>query len=68
MIEGDGYKKAFCNGANNMCASVTLAETYANSLEQNVDSGLLLLKIERQLVLMQEMLFTKLMHLLHLSI
>ena len=39
MIEGDDYKKAFCNGANNMCASVTL---YANSLEQNVDSGLLL--------------------------
>jgi len=37
MIKDDGHKKApcVCNGAKNMRGSVTLAETYASSLEQN---------------------------------
>ena len=37
MIKDDGRKKArcVCNGAKNMRGSVTLAETYASSLEQN---------------------------------
>jgi len=37
MIKDDGRKKARCvsNGAKNMHGSVTLAETYASSLEQN---------------------------------
>ena len=37
MIKDDGRKKARCgcNGGKNMRGSVTLAETYASSLEQN---------------------------------
>jgi len=37
MIKDDGHKKArcVCNGTKNMRGSVTLAETYESSLEQN---------------------------------